>query len=356
MCSGVVKLKVMRTPNFDRSLSLFLLFTLGGLSAAFAQQPAPQPNASSLAAARLAAAQGALRKSYDELGFGAAEKNLLEREVLSEPGAFVTFFDADSVEVNQDKLKGYLRFSAKNLGSPEAGALCAYVRVIAGCAACESLREPLSNDLRARLERRGFRVVNGPFLSDESSLSGEGAFEDYVTRASDARCAGAFYAELQQGDGANAVRGLSFLSVRDSTGKKIKAKAQSMVQIEPGAAVGQFVSGLLQRQLAELFPAAQSLASSANSKGFGNERYLIVRGMTTYPAYFKFKQTVSTGIPELQIEERVISPGVFEFAVRSVRGEADFAALGSRIKGLSWGENQVEVTGMTQNEINLVYR
>lgn len=359
-------------------LAVFAVICLGLLAAIMGAAFADPPDAQRPQATPAAGDQGpkknlqyyvgvALTQVFDELGMGPAQKRVFEAEVLSDGLPFVTSYsttrEGTDVQVDREKLKNYLRFFP-NLFSgtlaSEAGAInvCVTAHSAAGCEPCLKLESRLQSGLMVRLERHGFSAKQGPTVSDEASVSGEKAFEYAVARSAEARCDGTLYVELSRAqddssdEAGEKVRVASYLMLKDKQGRKVKSRSQLVAAL--GSADDKSTVAVIGKQTAEIFSAAASQSSGVGRETTqDDERYVRLESIPNFLTYVKFKQTVTSALPEMKLEERFISPGRVQFAISS---QSPMPRLAEQLKQLSWGGLKLEVVEVTQNELAVALR
>jgi hypothetical protein len=261
--------------------------------------------------------QNALKNAFEDLMPSAEERKHFDLEVVPSPLSFVSDYQGAIVQIDREKLKGFVKFSGTD-------ALCVSVRAEPACGACRDAQADVQRWFTGRLERRGFAVKPGPALTDDAPLR----FEDYAVRAADSQCAGLAYLEIKEERSADEDEDATDVKVRLSgtlmLGNKQKCRAQSVGAIPKAQAadykdaLSKAMTKLLSAQTADLYSQLYAMQSSGASKLAGDEKYLRVQGITGFQSYVQAKQAVQAALPELKLEERIISPGAFQFAVSGV--------------------------------------
>lgn len=324
--------------------------------------------------------QDALNQALLGLGADARQKKIFADEAMGDSQAFVTNYKTSGVgsdqhtdvEVDADKLGQYLRFDGALFGGSTGGMaprVCVRVRPERGCAACERLASVLEDLVSKRLAKRGFTPVPGPQLVAESELTGESAFDEYTGRALEARCDGALYGEIQPQRSADTddededirLQWNEYLAARDLTGHKIRARAQgaaaaSKSDVEPSESYSE-AQLLTSHATADLYAQAAGLAGSgAGASTLGTEaeeHYLKLGGVTSFAVYQKFKDLAPTAMPGLRLEERIIQPGEFSFALpESVSTEK----LAQALKQVNWGGQTLQIVSTTASELEVILK
>lgn len=363
----------MRSPQFKKVLAFGVLVLLQS-------QPGWAEGKRSLESF----AADALTEAFRELKTGAAEKKIFDKEALGETQAFVSNYrskgETTDVQIDKEKLKNYLRFQAaqySNIQGGDSGAsVCMAVRTQPGCEACAQLESELAGVIEARLERRGFQARLGPTLSKESGLRGDEAFDDLVVRSNSMACDGLLYGELSVDKSADEshddqqlpLRWNVYLSIKDRSGRRVKGKGTSVAQVSKGqmspAAIKSHVHGLTSRSVPDLY--ASVAAGSSQGSGISGataaalnevDKFIRLEQVSSYAVYQKFKQVVSSHLPELKLEERIMSQGVVQFEVAP---SASMSQVASKLKTLPWsqggGASSLEVLGSTAEELTVVLK
>lgn len=372
---------VARTVRALRSQGIVPYLALGtllGSAYAFGVTPEHTQNNSNTAATptKKTLAQftvDALVETAGELNLGPKEKHYFDSEAQG-PDAqdFASNYRNEGaitrVQIDKDKLVNYLRFDASRFAPPAMNGVCVVVRAQPDCASCVAVREAVSATLIQRLENRGFKATTGQPFADDFTLWGNGAFDDLVAREVELHCDGVVYGELgtehssdedDEGDDIQ-VRWNARAALSDLAAKRVKAQASASVQVpralEGQALIQQLAQTFVARGAGDLYAqlAARStpMAALAGLSG-ADEHYLRLEGVTSFGAYVKFKQIVSQNLPELNLEERFISPGVFEFKVAP---EVDLVQAAEKIKKLSWGEQTLDVLRASPAETVVGFR
>lgn len=349
-------------------LAVFLVICLGLLSALVGAAFADPPQATAAPEKKNLQyyVSVALTQAFDEFAMGAAQKRVFDAEVASDGLPFVTSYstthEGTDVQVDKEKLKNYLRFfpglfSGTMAGDAGSINICVTTLSAAGCDSCAKFEPRLQTGLTIRLERHGFSAKQGPSVSGEASVSGEKAFEYVVARAAEARCDGTVYAELAlasddtEGPG-DKVRVSSFMQLKDKQGRKIRSRSQLVASL--GALDDKTTVSIIGKQTAELFSAAAAQSSGvAQQAAETSERYVRLESIPNFHTYARFKQTVTSALPEMKFEERFISPGRVQFAISS---DAAMPKVAEQLKQLSWGGLKLDVMEVTQNELAVALR
>lgn len=296
--------------------------------------------------------------------------------------------DHSEPQVDRERLWKYLRFSATLFSSAEGSAVCIQSRAEGGCAQCEQFKGPLHAGLAERLAQRGFSARIGPALSAplsaQSSARGEKAFEEYLARIAGQRldlvagqrpddapiggCDGALYVELVSHDenGVKGLRALSFLELKNVSGRKTRARAESILMPEgKGFQSGQASARrIVAHQTASLFVSGSEAGGQGfavaygqlgtGSRVFGPERYLEIQGADSFLKVQSFKQAFIETFPGTPIEERVIRNRSFRFAlpptmrldvlVTRLKQSAAMSSRGLRFDVVKWAGPEADET------------
>lgn len=329
----------------------------------------------------------AMRAAVEELSLTAPEKKIFDTEVTNDSALVQTFVsnyrdagDATVVQIDKPKLKNYLKFQSKLFLSPKATGvepkICVFMRASPKCSACGELRSFVGETLSAKLEKRGFRTTRTlSGVTDESELSGEAAFDESVNRAAETGCDGTLYTEIRpehsadsvdESDDPSADLGVetnTYFALRDQTGRKIKSKGVASAQVpgdlKPDSSAKAIAQNIGTRVMTDVFAGAASQAAlgGASLPGKlaqnGEDHYLRLEGVTSFELYSKFKQLATENLPELRLEERIISPGVFQFQASS---DADLVSATAKLKTLNWNGRTLEVLRSGSQEAAVVLR
>ncbi len=305
------------------------------------------------------AIQDTLRKELQSLkNVSEAQKKIFEQEVFlaKQSPLFVTHYEDSSqglkVDVDKEKLKNYLKFSAvgfvKDLKQDYT--ICAYGRVLGACSVCEILNSPLFTKLQKRLATRRFKIQQQTSLLLDDTQTGEAAFEKYLSLLPPS-CQGGLYLEVSQPEQAAAqatqteVRAVVYMELKDKEKDKVYSQGQALLNVPldlglvgSSHTISSFDVELAQavtRQSIDLFSNAEgrkNIKTISNLNLQKQERVLRLEGIKNYYLYAQFKQNLLATLPGLILEERLLSPGVVQFAVEGV---ASLDTLAEKIRQLS---------------------
>lgn len=287
--------------------------------------------------------QQALRGAADEMRLNNSEKKHFEEEALPANKAFIANFkqrpDGFDIQVDKKKLKNFLSFEPTDMAERES---CFYVRREAGCTTCEKAVVDVLPALKKQLAQRDFilKPLTIERNTEDSVLTHETAFEYYLSKSKDFGCANFLFLDLS-----------NFQSA-DLAEEEVKTKIQISWQI---------VSKKLQKiktsvqtvQEPVVILVADLYASVADKLNIEKnistiEKYLRVEGVYSYQSYLKFKESLLNLLPELTLEERMIEPGVFTFAMPET---TNINELIKQIKALPFELNKTQVLRFSNEEL-----
>lgn len=312
----------------------------------------------------------ALQAAFQDLTMP-EKKGLFDGEVLPYGQPFIVDYRTTSsgvdAQIDRGKLRNFLKFSASAFGQGAGMSACLSVRSEEDCKPCESVRGYFRDALRSRLKNRGFAVKAGPEiesqLTAQSVLRGERAFEEFTGRTLQENCDVAVYAEVLRDPEGPAgseptalLRAPVFLEIRGKGDKRrVRTRAvgglttSSTPEPQSAKTLGPLIQAAVTRQLADLFNVEPSVAAIR-----GAERYVRLGEVEDFETYNRFKQAVADGLPSVRFEERLVTPGEFQFAIDGVQS---LEALARQLRGLDWGGGRkLEIVRQDPDELYVILR
>lgn len=301
--------------------------------------------------------QEALERAFQQLKTSGQvqshAQSAFDSEVAVAPMVFVRNYEVTrettSVDVDQDRLKGFLNFQSQLVtgqseGPPAPGAvnaqtpkICISVRDLRDanadaeneegqtCTACAAFATQTQSAASQFFERRGFRAVTGPQSTGDSALSGDRAFEDYVVRSQAQGCDDAFLATVSSYSDSSVEAGVlkvdSYLMLRDRKQTRIKGLSSSrlsdstvtelMRDKHSMIKLGVMVAGEAAAVVTNRIVQEQQAAALGNGS---TEALLAIQNIPDYQTFVTVRDRVLSLVPGLELRERLLSPGTVEFS------------------------------------------
>jgi len=269
----------------------------------------------------------AIQKTYSELKSSGrtapGADTAFNGEVLSAAMVFVRNYEVTrettSVDVDRDRLRGFLNFSRDTFTNRPDVSICVGVRRLADCAMCGDFALEIQKGVTALLNKRGVQAVAGPEFASDSTLTGERAFEDYALRAQGQGCDFALLSTISASSDASVEAGSlkidTALLMRDRRQRSLRA--QSTFKISE-AAVLELTTNKTPKLAVNVV--AEVLAVAANrakeevvNVGLGQEGFLKIENLPNYATLLVIKNRLNLLVKGLELKERFLTPGAIEF-------------------------------------------